>query len=131
MYDAIIDAASDEHENFFPWWKLWWKAVPAKVSTFSWKTVHEKLATKDNLLKRGISDDVEAYVCSMCMGPLESSNHFLFSFLMALLIWQAVVIWLDKSMLYSSSARDHCVEFVKSEISKVKRKVVLMLSSML
>lgn len=78
-YDAIVDASPGEDESFFPWRKLWWKAIPAKIFAFSWKTVRERLATKDNLLRRGICDGVGTGACSMCLGPMESSNHILFS----------------------------------------------------
>lgn len=78
---------------------------------------------KDNLIKRGIFEGLGAVVCSMCLHPLESSNHVLFSYPVALLVWQAISTWLDKPMLYSSSARDHFVEFVESEKGKVRRKV--------
>lgn len=41
----------------------------------------------------------------------------------ALLVWQAIELWLNKPMLYSSSARDHFIEFVESKSDNVKRKV--------
>lgn len=63
-------------------------------------------------------------MCSMFLGPIESSNHVLFSYPMALLVWKAISIWLDKPIMYSSSVRDHAVEFVDCEKGKVKRKVV-------
>lgn len=62
-------------------------------------------------------------MCSMCFGMTETPNHVLFSCPVALFVWQAISIWLDKPMLYSSSARDHFVEFMDSEKGKVKRKV--------
>lgn len=64
----------------------------------------------------------EWYVLDV-FGPTKSSNHVLFSCPVALLVWQAISIWLDRPMMYSSSARDHFVEFVDFERGKVKRKV--------
>lgn len=110
-------------QRLLPVWKLWWKTIPAKVLTFSSKAIRERLAINDNLLKRGIFYGVGTGVYSMCWGLSESSNHLLFSCLVALLISQAIVLWLDKSMLYSSSARDHYVEFMESESGNVKRRV--------
>lgn len=101
MYDVIVEAEPGEDVNVFPWKKLWWKAAPAKVSAFAWKTIRERLATKDNLLKRGICDGVGTGACSMCLGPTKSSNHLLFSCPVALLVWQAVCSWLDKPLIYS------------------------------
>lgn len=69
MYNAIVEVAYDEQGDFFPWERLWWKAVSTKVLAFLWKTVRERLVTKDNLLKRGIFDGVGAGMCSMCLGP--------------------------------------------------------------
>lgn len=124
MYDVIVEAVPAEDEHPFPWRKLCWKAILAKISTFSWKIVCERLATKDNLLKRGICDGMGTGVCSMCLSPMTSSNHVLFSCSVALLVWQAICIWLDKSLLYSLVARDHFVEFVESKNGNVKRKLL-------
>lgn len=88
--------SSTEDDYVFPWLKLWLKEIPTKISAFAWKTVRERLATKDNLLKRGICDGVGNGVCSMCLGPTESSNHVLFSCPVALLVSQAIGMWLGK-----------------------------------
>lgn len=116
MYEVIVEVVPGEDERFFLWWKLWWMAVPSKIVAFSWKTVCERF-------KCGIFDGLGACICSMCLSPTESSNHVLFSCPMALLVWQAISLWLDKLMLYSSSAREHFVEFVQSENSNDNRKV--------
>lgn len=90
MYDAIMEATPGGDESAFPWRNLWWKAIPAKIYAFSWKTVRERLATKDNLLKRGIRDAVGTGVCSMCLGLSGSSEHVLISCPVTLLVWKAI-----------------------------------------
>lgn len=90
MYNAFVEASPGGDEGIFQWMKLLWKVIPAKISAFSWKTFRERIATKDNLLRRGICDSVGTGVCSMCLGPTESSNHELFSCPVAILVWQAI-----------------------------------------
>lgn len=101
MYDYIMESSSVEGEMSFPWSKLWWKVISSKISTFSWKAVCERLPAKDNLMKRGLFEGLGTGAYLLCFSPLESLNHVLFSCSVALFIWQALSLWLDKPMLYS------------------------------
>lgn len=123
MYDVIVNVVSVEEDLAFPWHKLWWKAIPSKISSFAWKVVREHIPTKDNLMIRGISEGLGPGSCSMCLGPLETSNHVLFSCLVALLVWQAISIWLNKPLSFSLSARDHFSDFVEIVSGNVRRKI--------
>jgi len=40
------------------WSKVWHKSVPLKVSCLVWRLFHNKLATTDNLAKRGVLDQL-------------------------------------------------------------------------
>lgn len=49
------DVPIDRGDNAFPWLKIWWKAIPFKVSVFAWKAVRDRIPSKDNLLKCGLT----------------------------------------------------------------------------
>lgn len=118
MYDKIVEASTNDEVVPCHWSKLWWKVISTKISAFSWKVVRERLSTKDNLRIHGVFVGMGDGVCSMCFGPLASSNNVLCSCLVVLLICKALSYWLDKPIPCASSIRDHYAEFVESEKGK-------------
>lgn len=89
MYQIFSNEMLIEDSVCFPWKKLWQKAVPIKVIAFSWKVVHERIPSKENLLKRGISTEIDRDICSLFFSALESSNHLRFTCPSAILVWNA------------------------------------------
>ncbi|KAL8536827.1 hypothetical protein ACS0TY_012122 [Phlomoides rotata] len=57
--------------------KLWKCLAPRKVAIIVWKALKERLATKDNLKKRGINLDVDQATCSLCKEEEETNQHLL------------------------------------------------------
>lgn len=58
---------------------IWQKFLPLRVSVFAWKVAHNGIASKDNLLHRGIVLQNQNFSCQICNNELETSNHlFLF-----------------------------------------------------
>lgn len=52
--------------------------LPPKVSLFLGQAIDNKIAVKDNLLRRGVSlEDVG--LCSLCCTSLETSSHLFLS----------------------------------------------------
>lgn len=49
--------------------------------------------------------------CSFCLSMVESSNHILITCPSVIVIWGEILNWLGKSVLYSSCAKDHFLEF--------------------
>lgn len=45
------------------WSRAWHKAVPSKVSCLAWRVFQNRVATKDNLFKRGVIDQGVHTVC--------------------------------------------------------------------
>lgn len=77
MYEALSVDLHMETIILFSWKKLRWKAVPSKVSAFSWKAVRDRISSKENLLKRGLTDDIGTGMCSLCFSDVESSTVYL------------------------------------------------------
>ncbi|GJR15204.1 RNA-directed DNA polymerase, eukaryota [Tanacetum coccineum] len=47
----------------------WIKCIPIKVNVFAWKVRHDRLATKSNLILRGIS--LDSTTCPTCLSLVE------------------------------------------------------------
>ena len=67
---------------------IWSLVVPPRVQVFLWLLAHNKLMTKNNLLKRGIEKPPE---CVFCLEQ-EMLDHF-FDCVVARKIWETVAIY--------------------------------------
>lgn len=80
--------------DFFPWKKLWWKVVSSKVSAFSWKAIRERIPSKENLMKRGLSVVNDSVICSSYLGAVESSNQLSFTCSSVIVVRGEILQWL-------------------------------------
>jgi len=74
---------------FKKFWKV--KVVPSALVTV-WRVLEDKLATKANLEKRGIT--VVSFMCSLCGVEEETSTHLFFECRFAWLLWNHCYVWL-------------------------------------
>ncbi|KAG9442213.1 hypothetical protein H6P81_018067 [Aristolochia fimbriata] len=66
--------------------KLAWKLeAPPKVKMFIWSVAHNKILTRENLVRRGIS--LPSLLCPLCQDKQESVDHLLLQCTMAWHIW--------------------------------------------
>jgi len=73
-----------------PWAKMFWNVyIPPSRSFITWRLLHNKLPTDDNLRKRGCPI---VSICCFCMQSAESSHHILFACSVTLKLWD----WLSK-----------------------------------
>ncbi|KAD6794467.1 hypothetical protein E3N88_05363 [Mikania micrantha] len=63
-------------------WNGW---IPLKINTFAWRLLHNRLATKDNLVLRGLLGG--SNVCSMCGALEESAIHLFTACPVANMVW--------------------------------------------
>lgn len=66
------------------------KMVPAKVTTFMWQLQKNRVATKENLMARGISLP-DAGSCGLCGQELESAAHLFMHCKMVWPSWCAIM----------------------------------------
>ncbi|CAL1392585.1 unnamed protein product [Linum trigynum] len=71
-------------DTAFPFKLVWNPCVPSKICCFLWMVSHEKIATVDNLRKRGM---ILPNWCSLCKQHEESISHLFFSCPFAIAIW--------------------------------------------
>ncbi|KAC9988342.1 hypothetical protein E3N88_44974 [Mikania micrantha] len=74
-----------EGTNFALKWDGW---ITLKINTFAWRLLHNRLATKDNLMKRGLFEG--SNVCSLCGDTEETALHLFTACSVASLIWSWV-----------------------------------------
>ncbi|CAN1348767.1 Putative ribonuclease H protein At1g65750 [Linum perenne] len=71
----------------FPQEAIWLKGVPPKVQAFCWMLCHSKIASLDNLQKRGF---MLANRCALCCNNLESIDHLFFRCDFAVRVWNRI-----------------------------------------
>jgi hypothetical protein len=72
---------------------LWNCPAPSKVLGFSWMLLHNKIPTKDNLLRRQIINGNDQ-LCVFCGTELETSVHLFIYCPFALNVWEKIHNWL-------------------------------------
>lgn len=92
--------------------KLLWKCkVPHKMSVFCWQTVLGKIATKKNLLKRGIDLSIEEQGCVFCIQATESHRHLFLSCNITNILWGKVFRWIDAPVMQAGTTKEHFLLF--------------------
>ncbi|CAN1331689.1 Putative ribonuclease H protein At1g65750 [Linum perenne] len=71
----------------FPYEVIWEKAVPPKIQCFMWMVWHGKIASIDNLQRRGM---VLANWCVLCERDAESIDHLFVHCPFALTVWSGL-----------------------------------------
>jgi hypothetical protein len=84
MY-AVINFGGTLPVNIHCVWKL---KVPPKIHFFLWLLAHNKLLTRDNLVKRQSVDDLTCVFCN----EDESCQHLFFDCVVAAKLWDDIVI---------------------------------------
>ncbi|CAN1273141.1 hypothetical protein LINPERPRIM_LOCUS14878, partial [Linum perenne] len=83
----ILAADKFKGDNAFPSSVIWQPLVPSKISCLSWKIYFRKVATIDNLQKKGL---VLVNRCALCVSDLESVDHLFTTCAFVSEIWTLV-----------------------------------------
>ncbi|GJS57699.1 reverse transcriptase domain, reverse transcriptase zinc-binding domain protein [Tanacetum coccineum] len=70
---------------------IWNKLVPKKVNKFMWKALKKRLAVQEELDKRRI--DLDMVLCPCCDSGVESCEHSLVLYNMAMGVWEKIHSW--------------------------------------
>ncbi|KAJ9545225.1 hypothetical protein OSB04_024932 [Centaurea solstitialis] len=114
LIDAIHLPTADEETDWTGW-------IPSKANILLWRVLLNRLATKDNLLARGVS--LSTTDCPMCLTNMENLDH-----LMALCSTTKVVnaylrAWVDWWPTGTSSTQDFWMQICSSRGNPVHTKV--------
>ena len=69
-----MEGSSDGQNKGLIWSRLWKLRLPNKIKLFGWRACHNILPTKENLVRRRITQD---NVCELCNQGPESGLHAL------------------------------------------------------
>ncbi|GKU93830.1 hypothetical protein SLEP1_g7393 [Rubroshorea leprosula] len=73
--------------------RIWNPLFPSKVSAFNWQLVLDRIPTRMNLLRRGITKDMEEGRCAICGEADENAGHLFLNCKCARWIWKACAKW--------------------------------------
>ncbi|XP_058750082.1 uncharacterized protein LOC131623073 [Vicia villosa] len=120
-----LNAAALEAAN-----QIWRTQVPSKVQVFGWKCIQDRIATRDQLEKRGVQSNNMSNLCSLCNGDSESILHLFMLCPFVKSVWQQVCSWADIETIQAVSLIDHLKLFSAAVERKVpvKKKLLLWLS---
>ncbi|XP_058745976.1 uncharacterized protein LOC131618836 [Vicia villosa] len=107
------------------WWKLNKEEIdaPSKSLLFGWRLIHDRLATKDHLFKKGILEIAEIN-CAFCSVEEECLAHLLGGCLVVKPIWLKVFDWLG-SITDFSLVDFITFPFISDKVhSPAKRKII-------
>ncbi|XP_058774315.1 uncharacterized protein LOC131648586 [Vicia villosa] len=77
---------------------LWNVKAPAKILFFGWRIIHNRIATKDQLFKRGVLVDVNDLMCVLCMKKEETLLHLIGGCEITSRIWRRVFHWIGHGL---------------------------------
>ncbi|GLT45512.1 hypothetical protein SLA2020_193400 [Shorea laevis] len=72
---------------------IWSKYVPSKLSIFGWRFFLNRLATKDNLCRRGVAFSGRSVCCGFCHEGVEQLQHIFCECKEVWLVWMKLLGW--------------------------------------
>ncbi|XP_058760381.1 uncharacterized protein LOC131633708 [Vicia villosa] len=109
--------------------QIWKTQVPSKIQVFGWRCIKDRIATREQLLKRGILLGSEANVCVFCSSVGESILHLLIHCPFAAEVWNQVCAWAGIDFFQEDSISAQllaCSNCVRGNIP-VKKRLLLWL----
>jgi hypothetical protein len=97
LADKFLGEITTTREDISAFKALWNCPAPSKVLCFSWKVLHNRVATRDNLFRRGIIHQEGDRMCMLCDSGVESVVH-LFVYC-DVSLWGRVFSWLGVEWL--------------------------------
>ncbi|GAU36466.1 hypothetical protein TSUD_166320 [Trifolium subterraneum] len=85
------EVVSDPNPLLSRVWKSW---APSKVIVFSWQLLQDRVATRQNLLRRRVIRDISDSFCALCGVSVESVDHLFTSCDSIFPVWYKLVRWL-------------------------------------
>ncbi|KAL8481726.1 hypothetical protein ACS0TY_028027 [Phlomoides rotata] len=93
---------------FLKLWKTW---ATRKAVLTAWKILKERVATKDNLIKRGANFSTVERACPLCNKEEDNTRHLFFQCEVTFGIWGQIMKWLRISMVLHESPSTHFLQF--------------------
>ena len=89
--------------------KFWKTKVFPSAQVTAWRVLENKLATKCNLVRRGV--EFESYLCIMCRVEEEFNRHLFFDCKITWLVWSQCYTWLGVASVNHYDFYFHFLQF--------------------
>jgi len=77
---------------------IWKSLTSSKIVAFSWKLRHNRIPTKDNLVRSICVPLEENLNCVFCGGGPKTSNHLFLYCEVVFELWSKIIVWLETNM---------------------------------
>ncbi|XP_058742452.1 uncharacterized protein LOC131614937 [Vicia villosa] len=101
---------------------VWDSLIPQKVKLFGWRLLRNRLATRDQLIRRGILEGDDNCRCPLCNSAAESSEHLFLRCNWSVRIWADIWGWLGILPL-RNNASTNCRSHFLSTFHALNNKV--------
>jgi hypothetical protein len=101
---------------------VWESPAPSKVVAFSWQLFHDRLPTKDNLVRRGVLQHHLGGNCVWCANFSESANHLFLHCSVAHRVWCEIFKWLGVVVVMPANSFHLFDCFSEAGVNKKSRK---------
>ncbi|KAI5445400.1 hypothetical protein KIW84_013584 [Lathyrus oleraceus] len=91
MEAKVQDTTEEDRSGVFR--TLWKVAVPTNIKVFGWRLFLNQLATKDQLIKRGLCLTGHDVLCVLCLQLDKDLNQLFFGCLVSKIVWEQVGSW--------------------------------------
>jgi len=118
-YSILRDVCQGEkREMYIGFWRL--KAQPS-AHLLAWRVLEDKIATKANLVRRGIG--VITNICSMCGEEEETTSHLFCTCRIAWLVWAKCHEWVGMASMSHRNSKNHLLIFRMSGVTESVNQV--------
>ncbi|KAL8513079.1 hypothetical protein ACS0TY_019311 [Phlomoides rotata] len=102
------NTSKEEEQAYKKLWKNW---AIKKATITAWRIIKERVATKDNLTRRGSNFSPLEKACTLCNKEEESTRHIFFKCEVTSLIWGKLINWLGVTMVLHEKPMVHFLQF--------------------
>ncbi|XP_058742175.1 uncharacterized protein LOC131614631 [Vicia villosa] len=126
LFSASSSNISYEAESLATFKIIWKSFVPSKIQVLGWRCVIDRLATREQLAKRGILTDSRDKVCVFYFMENETLAHLLLSCPLSRIVWSIIFSWLGVVPVLDVGVMDHMLAFCRSLNGKIPpRKIMI------
>ncbi|XP_058752383.1 uncharacterized protein LOC131625548 [Vicia villosa] len=99
---------------------VWGAHIPSKVKIFGWRLLQNRLATRKQLLRRGIITRHNEAVCVFCLMQEEDLTHIMLNCPKLKSFWRKIHIWLNVDIPVMQDCCCHllkCINLLRDNMS--------------
>ncbi|GKV04507.1 hypothetical protein SLEP1_g16659 [Rubroshorea leprosula] len=88
------------------------RLVPSKVSIFGWRLCLDRLPTRRNLQKRGVTFQEDNTTCGLCKKGVEEVDHLFCTCMEAWVVWAKMIKWWGMELVMPDTVKGVAETFI-------------------